>query len=417
MSEQFLHPESHMMTHGYNPEWSEGSIKTPIFQTSTFVFKSAEHGKEFFEYQTGKKQLPEGTTQGLIYSRFNNPNLEILESRLTIYEKGAVGACVFESGMAAISTLLMEFLRPGDVLLHSNPLYGGTDSFVNNILTRYGIKVMGFKPSDTKEQIIESVVSAGLADKVAFMFVETPANPNNVLIDIKMCMEVAAHFSTPEKKVITATDNTYMGPLWQSPLTLGCDFTVYSATKYLGGHSDIVAGVCAGSDKNLVGRVRKMRSNMGGMSGPHTAWLMMRSLETLNLRMDRQCSNAQVVAKYLRSHPKVESVYYFDEFTDPKQEAIYKAQCTAPGAMISFDIKGGEAECFRFLNQLKLIKLAVSLGSTESLIQHPHSMTHAGVAESVKQEYNVTEKLIRLSVGVEHPDDLIKDLEVAFNSI
>lgn len=410
------HPESLMMTHGYNPEWSEGSIKTPIFQTSTFVFKTAEEGKRFFEVVTGKRTLPQGESNGLIYSRFNNPNLEIVECRLAAYEKGAEDACVFESGMAAISTVLLEFLRPGDVVLHSNPLYGGTDTFFKSILSRYQIQSHGFMPWDQEEDILRNIEQSGMRDQIAVLFVETPANPNNVLIDMEMCVRIAQKLSTKDRKVLVVADNTYMGPIWQHPLQIGADLCVYSATKYLGGHSDIVAGACMGS-RDLVARVKKMRNNLGGMSGPHTAWLLTRSLETLKLRMEKQCENAKVVAQYLRSHPKVEKVYYFDQFEDAEQERIYKAQCSEPGAMISFDIDGGEEACFRFLNQLKLIKLAVSLGSTESLIQHPYSMTHAGVPEDIKQKINVTDKLIRLSIGVENPKDLIADLETALSCI
>lgn len=414
MSEKNVHPESLMMTLGYNPEWSEGSVKTPIFQTSTFVFKSAEEGKRFFEVITGKKALEPGTTNGLVYSRFNNPNLEIVEGRLAVYEKGAEDACVFESGMAAISTVMLEFMRPGEVVLHSNPLYGGTDTFFKAILSRYHIGSHGFMPGDKEADILSAIEAVGIKDKISVIFVETPANPNNVLIDIAMCVSIAKKLSTPDKKILVVADNTYMGPIWQHPIPMGADICVYSATKYLGGHSDIVAGACMGS-KEHIARIKKMRNNLGGMSGPHTAWLLTRSLETLKLRMDKQCENAKVLAKYLRSHPKVERVYYFDQFEDAEQERLYKAQCSEPGAMISFDVKGGEAECFKFLNKLKLIKLAVSLGSTESLIQHPYSMTHAGVPEDIKAKINVTDKLIRFSVGVENPQDLISDIQQAFN--
>ena len=413
MSEKNVHPETLMMTLGYNPEWSEGSVKTPIFQTSTFVFKSAEEGKRFFEVITGKKALEPGTTNGLVYSRFNNPNLEIVEGRLAVYEKGAEDACVFESGMAAISTVMLEFMRPGEVVLHSNPLYGGTDTFFKAILSRYHIGSHGFMPGDKEADILSAIEAAGIKDKISVIFVETPANPNNVLIDIAMCVSIAKKLSTPDKKILVVADNTYMGPIWQHPIPMGADICVYSATKYLGGHSDIVAGACMGS-KEHIARIKKMRNNLGGMSGPHTAWLLTRSLETLKLRMEKQCENAKVLAKYLRSHPRVERVYYFDQFEDAEQERLYKAQCSEPGAMISFDVKGGEAECFKFLNKLKLIKLAVSLGSTESLIQHPYSMTHAGVPEDIKAKINVTDKLIRFSVGVENPLDLIADIDQAF---
>jgi methionine-gamma-lyase len=413
MSNPQINPESLMMTLGYNPEWSEGSVKTPIFQTSTFVFKSAEEGKAFFEVVTGKKTLPVGQSNGLIYSRFNNPNLEIVETRLAVYEKGAEDACVFESGMAAISSVMLEFMRPGEIVLHSNPLYGGTDTFFKNILTRYQIGNFGFMAGDTEDEIMEAIDTAGIKDKISILFVETPANPNNVLIDMAMCVRIAKRLSTEDKKVIVVADNTYMGPIWQHPIQLGADICVYSATKYLGGHSDIVAGACMGRREHIA-RVKKMRNNLGGMSGPHTAWLLTRSLETLKLRMDKQCENAKVMAKYLRNHPQVERVYYFDQFDNAEQERIYNAQCSEPGAMISFDMKGGEKDCFAFLNKLKLVKLAVSLGSTESLIQHPYTMTHAGVPEDIKARINVTEKLIRFSVGVEHPDDLKADFEQAF---
>lgn len=409
-----MSPESLMMTLGYNPERFEGSIKTPIFQTSTFVLKSAEDGKRLFEVLTDKKPLSEGETNGLIYSRLNNPNLEILETRLTAYEKGAEDAVVFESGMAAISTTMLEFMRPGEVVLHSNPLYAGTDSLIKNILSRYNIDSLGFMPSDTEEKILSKIEATGVKDRISVIYVETPANPNNILIDIKMCVTIAEKLSTSDRKVYVIADNTYMGPIWQHPLDLGCDMVVYSATKYLGGHSDIVAGACLGR-KTEMSRVKKMRSMLGGMSGPHTAWLMLRSLETLKLRMDAQCEGAKIVAKYLRSHPLVEKVYYFDLFENAEQERIYMSQCSQPGAMISFDIKGGEMECFAFLNKLKLIKLAVSLGSTESLIQHPYTMTHAGVSEEVKAQFNITDKLIRLSIGIENPKDLIVDIEQAFD--
>ena len=409
MTENKIHPESHMMSYGYDPSLSQGSLKTPIFQTSTFIFNTAEEGKKFFEMQKDPNCIEK---TGLIYSRLNNPNLEIVENRLALYEKGAEDAALFESGMAAISTLLLEYLRPGDLLLYSNPLYGGTDSFINNILTRYGIHILGFKPNDTEASIISLVEKSGLKDKLRMIYVETPANPNNTLIDIDMCVAVGKYFSTPEKKIYVTCDNTYMGPIWQHPLAIGADFTLYSATKYLGGHSDIIAGVCMGS-KLEISRIKKMRTNLGGMSGPHTAWLLSRSLETLNLRMEKQCANAQFLAKYLRNHSKISKVYYLDIFEDERQAAIYKKQNSAQGAMISFDIIGGESACFKFLNKLKLIKLAVSLGSTESLMQHPYTMTHSSVAEETKKEFNITPNLIRFSVGVEHPDDLIADIEQA----
>lgn len=211
-----------------------------------------------------------------------------------------------------------------------------------------------------------------------------------------------------------AVDNTYLGPIWQKPLELGADIVVYSATKYLGGHSDLIAGAVLGNS-DVITRVKTLRTFLGNMISPHTAWMLLRSLETLHIRMDRQQSNARIVADYLKNHPKIEKVYYLgleDELSSRTRE-IYKKQCLGPGAMISFDVKGGEKEAFQILNRLKLIKLAVSLGSTESLAEHPATMTHVDIPEEGKKLMNITEKMIRVSIGVEDPYDLINDFKQA----
>jgi len=411
-----LHPESLMMSYGYKPELSEGAIKSPIFQTSTFVFKNAEEGKAFFEIQNGKRKKREGESVGLIYSRMNNPDLEILENRLTLWDE-AENCAVFESGMAAISTVLLEFLKPGDLLAYSIPLYGGTEHFIDSYIKKIGVHIVEFKPTHTKEQIIEIIHKSGYADKLALMFIETPSNPTNTLIDISMCKEITNHFSTNEKQVYLACDNTYMGPLWQHPLKHGADFSLYSATKYIGGHSDLIAGACLGNNE-LIGRVRSLRSQLGNMAGPWTGWLMMRSLETLKIRMEQQARNAKEVAEFLNAHPKVEKIYYLGMIREGTREYdIYKKQYSSAGAMISFDVKGGEKEAFMLLNELKLIKLAVSLGSTESLAEHPATMTHAGVCDEHKKEMSISEKLIRLSVGLENAEDIIDDLKQALDKV
>ena len=406
-------PESLMMSYGYDPKLSEGALKCPIFQTSTFVFNTAEEGKAFFEVAYGLREQKKGEELGLIYSRLNNPDLEILENRLCLWDQ-AEDCAVFESGMSAISTCLMEFLKPGDLLLHSSPLYGGTDHFINHILTKFGIHVVGFYPDSTKEEIESIIIDSGHSERLAMIYVETPANPTNSLIDIEMCKQIADQFSKEDQPVYVAVDNTYMGPLWQHPLKHGADFVLYSATKYIGGHSDVIAGACLGSKENM-SRIKGLRTFLGNMAGPWTGWLLMRSLETLKARMELQAQNANKVAHFLRNHPSIKKVYYmgFLEQDNPDQNKIFKKQCNSSGAMISFEIEGGEAEAFQFINQLKLIKLAVSLGSTESLIQHPATMTHAGVDPEEKQRIGINESLIRLSVGVENPDDLIWDLKQA----
>ena len=412
-----MKPESLMMSYGYKPELSEGAIKCPIFQTSTFVFKSAEEGKAFFEVAYGHREKNEGEELGLIYSRINNPDLEILENRLTLWDE-AEECAVFESGMAAITTVFLEFLKPGDLLLISNPVYGGTDHFTKKILPKFGIHVVEFFADNTKEEIIELIKKTGIADKLALIYIETPANPTNDLIDIEVSKEIAKHFSTDEKEIYLAVDNTYMGPIWQHPLKHGADLILYSATKYIGGHSDVIAGACLGS-KELMQRVKGLRTFLGNMASPNSGWLLLRSLETLKVRMDTQAINAEKVADYLNKHPLVEKVYYLGNLSpkDGAQFNIKNKQCLSNGGMISFDVKGAEKDAFRFLNSLKLIKLAVSLGGTESLAEHPATMTHIDLDPALKTKLSISEKMVRLSIGVEFYEDIIYDIEQALSKI
>jgi len=412
-----MKPESMMMSYGYKPELSEGAIKCPIFQTSTFVFKSAEEGKAFFELAYGLRPQNDGEELGLIYSRINNPDLEVLENRLTLWDE-AEECAVFESGMAAISTVLLEFLKPGDLLLISGPLYGGSDHFIKKILPKFGIHYLEFKIGNSKEEVIELVNQSGMADKLAMVFIETPANPTNTLVDISFSKEIAKHFSTPNNEIYLAVDNTYMGPLWQHPLKQGADLVLYSATKYIGGHSDVIAGACLGN-KMLMQRVKGLRTFLGNMASPNTGWLLMRSLETLKVRMDCIALNANKIAYFLNNHNLVEKVYFLGNLTekDGKQFEIKNRQCLSNGGMISFDIKGTEKDAFLFLNSLKLIKLAVSLGSTESLAEHPATMTHVDVDLALRNELSITEKMIRLSIGVENFEDIIFDIDQALTEV
>jgi len=411
-----MRPESLMMSYGYKPELSEGSIKCPVFLTSTFVFKTAEEGKAHFEVAYGLREKAENEEMGLIYSRLNNPDLEILENRLTLWDK-ADECAVFESGMAAISTVMMEFLKPGDLILSSGPLYGGTDHFIKHFLNKMGIDNLEFDASFSKDDILELLERSGKKERLKLIFLETPANPTNSLIDIRMCADIANSLSHGEHRVLLAVDNTYMGPLWQHPLEQGADLVLYSATKYIGGHSDVVAGACLGSSE-LMARMKTLRTFLGNMASPMSCWLLLRSLETLKVRMDQQALNAEKVAAYLASHPAVEKLYYLGEINaDQHQQEIFDRQCLSAGAMISFDISGGETEAFVFLNNLKLIKLAVSLGGTESLAEHPATMTHAGVDPDYRKRLGITEKLVRLSIGVEYYGDLISDIEQALNLV
>lgn len=407
-----LSPESLMMGYAYNPEWSEGAIKSPIFQTSTFTFKSAAEGKHFFEMAYGLCEPADGEPMGLIYSRLNNPDLEILEHRLTLWD-GAEQGLVFASGMAAITSSLLTFLDPGSVLVHSAPLYGGTDHFVHHVLPRFQVETVEWRHGMNADDVAQKV-----GDRpVGAVLLETPANPTNDLFSISEAKRLADRYRTEEHPAPVMVDNTFLGPIFQHPIAHGADIVLYSATKYIGGHSDLIAGAALGSTE-LIARIAETRTILGTMATPLTGWLMMRSLETLSLRMTKQMHNAQHVAAFLAKHPKVVRVSYLG-LLGPDDDGfdIYRQQCVGPGAMISLWIDGGEDEAFRFLDSLQLAHLAVSLGSTETLVQHPASMTHAGVDPDDKARLDVTDSLVRLSVGVENPEDIIADLANALKAI
>lgn len=403
-----IRPETAMMSYGYKATLSEGAVKCPLFLTSTFVFNSAEEGKDFFTMAYGKEPSQQ-REMGLIYSRINNPDIEILEERLKLWDKGEEAAA-FSSGMSAISTTLMSFLKPGDCILYSNPLYGGTHSYIHFFLAEWGIRAIGFQATDSEETIRQKIGDAG--GKLRMIFIETPANPTNDLVDIRLCADIAASCSTEEKKVLLAVDNTYMGPLWSHPLEHGADIVLYSATKYIGGHSDVIAGAAV-AGKAVMAQIKKARTFFGTIIDPHTAWLLMRSLETLKLRMEGAASNAKQVVDWLRQQPLVEKVYYLGL----NKSELMSRQYSSYGAMVSFDIRGGEQEAFKFLNALTHIRLAVSLGGTESLAEHPYTMTHAGVPLEEKQRLGITDKMIRLSIGIEYAEDIIADLESAFKAV
>jgi len=417
IGDRTLRPESLMMSYGYRPDLSEGAVKSPIFQTSTFAFESAEAGKAFFEVAYQLRELGPAEVPGLIYSRLNNPDLEILEHRLALWDE-TEDCAVFDSGMAAITTTALEFLRPGQALLHSEPVYGGTSHFCELILPRYGIRSIPFRANATKEEVLERVRRENPAGGVGLLLIETPANPTNALVDISMWAELSRELANADgERPPLAVDNTFLGPLFQRPMEHGADLVLYSATKYIGGHSDVIAGACLGSEA-LISRVRGLRTFMGTMADAWTSWLLLRSLETLKLRMTAQAENARYVADFLRDHPKVEKVHYLGHIDEEHPDwDVYRKQCKGPGAMISFDIIGGEGEAFRFLNALQLFKLAVSLGGTESLAEHPSSMTHADVSREIKEAIGLGDGLVRLSIGVEHPDDIIADIDQALSQV
>jgi methionine-gamma-lyase len=417
VGEHALRPETLMMGYGYDPQLSEGAVKCPIFQTSTFAFRSAEDGKAFFEAAYGLRPGSSTEEPGLIYSRINNPDLQILEERLTLWEN-AEAALAFSTGMSAISTTLLTLLRPGDVLVHSDPLYGGTEFLIDKVLPAFGVQGVSFAAGYPGRSLNEALALARERGRCPVIFLETPANPTNGLVDIAHCAAAASAVARQtDARPLVVVDNTFLGPLWQHPLEHGADIVVYSLTKYVGGHSDLVAGGCLASGA-LIAPIRSMRTILGTTLDPHTGWLLLRSLETLKLRMTCSMKNARVVAEFLADHPKVRRVHYLGFLVpgDPQYD-IFHAQCIAPGSTFSFDIHGGEAEAFRVLDRLQLVRLAVSLGGTESLMEHPATMTHADVPPEKQLEMGITPAMLRISVGIEHPDDVIADLRQALDAI
>lgn len=410
-----LHPETQMLNYGYDPELSEGAVKPPVFLSSTFVFKSAEDGRDFFDYVSGRKEPPAGRGAGLVYSRFNHPNSEIVEDRLAVYER-AESCAVFSSGMSAIATTLLAFVRPGDAVLHSQPLYGGTETLLAKTFLNLGVSAVGFADGVSGASVKAAAEDAMAKGRVSVILIETPANPTNSLVDIAMVRRIAGVIAERTGHLpIVACDNTLLGPIFQRPIEHGADLSLYSLTKYVGGHSDLIAGAALGR-REIIKQLKALRGAIGTQLDPHSCWMLGRSLETLQLRMERANSNAKAVADFLRQHPMVENIHYLP-YSDAKSATarVFAAQCSGAGSTFSFDIKGGQPASFSFLNALKIFKLAVSLGGTESLASHPATMTHSGVPADLRRRIGVFESTIRLSIGIEHPDDLIADLELALD--
>lgn len=400
---------------GYDPVRSEGSVKPPVFLTSTFQFASADEGRRFFELAYGLRTADKGELPGLIYSRLNNPNLQIFEERMAAWDYTEKGLS-FASGMAAISTTMLALLRPGDRILSTAPIYGGTHYLFENILPPLGIactQVMAGTDAPLRLREAAALASPG---SVAMLYLETPANPNNLLTDIAEVVALAAELGAQTgRRPVVAVDNTFLGPVFQRPATQGADLIIYSATKFIGGHSDLIAGVVTGPQA-LMDSISVYRTILGTMPNPFTGWMLLRSLETLSIRMRRQAKNARKLAELLAAHPRVSRVFYPGALVegDP-QHAIFARQCSGPGSLIAFEVQGGREAAYAVLDRFEVFRLAVSLGGTESLVEHPATMTHSDVPGDVLDRYGVTPGLIRMSVGLEHLSDLRRDLENALS--
>jgi cystathionine beta-lyase/cystathionine gamma-synthase len=374
------------------------------------VFSSPEAAEQAFDVMAGRAKLAEGERNDLVYSRFNHPNAEILEDHLIPLEAGSAAACVFNSGMAAIMTAMLAYLKPGDAVLHTLPLYGGTQKLLSDFLATFGIRSEGVDAGDTEglRRMIE-----GSAD-VRIVYAETPANPTLRMADLRSLIEAAGKHP---RKPLVMVDNTFLGPAFQKPLEMGADVVLYSATKYLGGFSDLIGGVALSREAGVMGPIRSKRSLFGNILQPDECWILDSRLPTVHLRMNRQSKNAQRIAEALAGHAKIETLYYPTLFTDPEQKRIYEAQCTYPGGMIAIDLKGGKAAAFAFLRRIELARNAVSLGGVETLVCHPKSTTHSGFTEERWRAEGITDGLVRLSVGIEDWRDLLADIEQALEGI
>jgi len=409
-----LTPQSLMMGYGYDPRLSEGSLKPPIFLTSTFVFESAADGKRFFEGVTGKRP---GGAEGLVYGRFNGPDQEILEDRLALWED-AEEAAVFSTGMSAITTALLAHVQAGDAVVHSGPLYAATEKLIDSVLGRYDVAFRDFRASAPLHEVRALLETVRRDRPVGVIYLESPANPTNELVDIAGIAALRDElWAGAERKPVIMVDNTFLGPVFQQPIRHGADVSIYSLTKYVGGHSDLVAGGLVGSNAAML-PIMALRNTIGTITDPHTSWMLLRSLETVALRMERAEQNARTVCEFLHQHPKVERVAYLG-FLDPDSEQgrVYARHCSGAGSTFSVLLQGGEAESFRFLDALRLVKLAVSLGGTESLASHPASMTHLSVPDARRAQLGIGDNLVRISIGIEDSGDLLADFDQALAAV
>jgi cystathionine beta-lyase/cystathionine gamma-synthase len=403
------HPSTAVLTRGFDPRLSVGSARPAVFRSSTYVFSTPEAAERAFNLVSGRVLPLPGETTELIYSRFNHPNAEILEDQIVPLEEGAEWALVFNSGMAAIMTTLLCLARPGDAILHTLPVYGGTQHLMHDLLEPFGItcrRVVAGRGAELDEAI-------GATPNLKVVLIETPANPTMVMTDIKRATLAAAK-RDPRPTVLV--DNTFLGPTFQHPLTLGADLILYSATKYLGGFSDLLAGVVLGRDPELRKLIFGKRGLFGNILQPDECWILDGRLPTVSLRMNRQSKNAQRIAETLVRRNEIRKVHYPTLFDDPEQIRIRLSQCDYPGAMIAIDLHGGKPAAFEFIRSLRIAKNAVSLGGMETLVCHPKTTTHSVDTPEEQQWAGITDGLVRLSIGVEDWRDLLRDIEQALDA-
>lgn len=395
MKKQTIKMETAVIHKGYDSSVHHDSLATPLYQTSTFSFANAEEGENRFA----------GNSEGNIYSRLGNPTVHVLEERMKEIEFGE-GALAFGSGMAAVSAILVYLTKAGDHVLCSRGIYGCTFGLLEIMKEKYGIT------HNLVSLTTEAEVEQAIQPQTTCIYVETPINPTMELVNLEAVIRVAEKHGIP-----VVVDNTFSSPYLQNPLQMGADYVLHSATKYLNGHGDVVGGILVGKDGNEMSRIRKtVQKDMGGIMSPFDAWLLLRGLKTLHVRMDRHVANAKKILAFLQKEASVKKIYYPFDPKHPQYEIAVK-QMREGGGLISFEIEGGKREAQAFMNALSLIKIAVSLGDAETLIQHPATMTHAAVPQTERKAMGINDSLLRLSVGLEHTDDLLADLAQAFQKM
>ena len=411
-----VRPETLAVAFGYDPQSAFGSVKPPIYMTSTFVYPSAQHAKDVHEaFFEGTGPMAGGAQY--IYSRLGHPGLDILEARLAAID-GAEAAAAFSSGMAAHSSIALAFVHPGESVLHGRPIYGGVDLLYNLVMAEHGVHASAYLDGTDEANVRAAARDAMAKGPLKLIIAETPANPTAAIVDLALMVRVADEVEAQQGcRPLVVVDNTLLGPFAQRPIEFGVDLCLTSLTKYCGGHSDLLAGGITGR-RDLIDRLRLLRTTWGNHLDPYTAWLVTRSLESVHVRTERAMTNARSVAEFLRDHPKVAGVTFLGFLPEGSRErAVYDRQCKAAGSTFSFHLHGGEAEAFRMLDRLRLIKLAVSLGGSETLICHSATTTHYSVPPEQRLEGGITDGTIRLSVGLEHVDDLIEDLAQALEAV
>jgi methionine-gamma-lyase len=406
----FVRPPTAVLTRGFDPRLSVGSARPAVFRSSTYVFSSPEAAERAFAIALGRSRAADQESVDLIYSRLSHPNAEILEDQVVPLEPAATEAAVFNSGMAAISTLFLTFCPPGSAFVYSTPVYGGTQHLIHQLLEPLGLRGVAVEAGDT------AGLRAAISDtpRLRLVFLETPANPTLRMCDIRAAV-VAAN-GRPEPALV-AVDNTFLGPTFQHPLALEADLVVYSATKYLAGNSDMLGGVVLGRDPELIASLRGTRAIVGNILQPDECWMLNSRLPTVELRMNRQSKNAQRIAEALAVHPRVKQMFYPTLFRDPEQIRIRDAQCKFPGAVFSFEVHGGKPVAFDFLRRLQIARNAVSLGGVETLACHPATTTHSEMTAEELASTGITEGLVRISIGVEDWRDLFGDFKGALDGL